>query len=98
MSRLPLPTGQPTAADDRVTVFNIGQIQALPLTFKDIKIATKRDATLSKILDLVRTGWTKEVPNDVQPYVQRKAELSVENDCLLLGTRVVIPKSLQGHR
>ena len=83
LSRLPLPTGQSTAADDGVTVFNIGQIQALPLSFKDIKIATKRDATLSKVLDLVRTGWMKEVPNYVQPYVQCKAELSVENDCLL---------------
>ena len=52
LSRLPLSTGQPTAADDGVTVFNIGQIQALPLTFKDIEIATKRDATLRKVLDL----------------------------------------------
>ena len=95
LSRLPLSTGQPTAADDGVTVFNIGQIQALPLTFKDIKIATKRDATLRKVLELVRTGWTKEVPDDVKPYIQRKAELSVENGCLLWGTRVVIPKSLQ---
>ena len=56
LSRLPLPTGQPTATDDGVTVFNIGQIQALPLIFKDIKIATKHDATLSKVLDLVRMG------------------------------------------
>ena len=67
LSRLPLPTGQPTAADDGVTVFNVGQIQALPLTFKDIKVGTKRDATLSKVLELVRMGWTKEVPEDVQP-------------------------------
>ena len=42
-------------------------------------------------------GWLKEVLNNVQPYVQCQTEFSVENDCLLWGTRVVIPtcKSLQ---
>ena len=54
-----------------------------PLTFQDIKLATKHDATLSRVLDYVRTGWPKEVPNNIQPYVQRQTELSVENDCLL---------------
>ena len=51
---------------------------------------------LSKVIDYVKRGWTKEVPQDVQPYVQYQNELSVENGCLLWGTRVVIPKSLQG--
>ena len=71
------------------------KIQALPLTFQDIKLAMKRDATLSRVLDYGKTGWPKEVLNNVQPYVQRQTELSVENNCLLWGTTVVIPKSLQ---
>ena len=95
LSRLPLPSGQQRIADTRVTVFNVGQTKALRLRAQDIKLAMKRDATLSKVLDLVRTGWTKQVRDDVQPYVQSKAELCIENDCLLWGTRVVIPKSLQ---
>ena len=63
----------------------------------NIKLATKYDATLSRVLDYVRRGWPslKEVPSNVQPYVQHQTELSVEIDCLLWGTRVVIPKSLQ---
>ena len=76
----------------------MGQIPALPLTFQDIKLATKCDATLSRVRDYVKKGWPKEVPNNVQPYVQRQTELSVENDCLLWETRVVIPKSLQDTR
>ena len=63
--------------------------------YRDIKLGIKRDATLSRVLDYVKRGWPKEVPNDVQPYVQRQTELSIENDCLLWGTRAVIPKSLQ---
>ena len=62
---------------------------------QDIKLATKRDATLSRVLNYVNTGWLKEVPNSVQPYVQRQTKLVVEYNCLLWGTRVVFPKSLQ---
>ena len=76
-------------------MFNVAQIQALPLTFQDIKSATKRYATLSRVLEYVKRVWPKEVPSNVQPYVQRQTELSVENNSLLRGTRVVIPKSLQ---
>ena len=75
----------------------MGQIQALPLTFQDINLAPKRDATFSRVLDYVKTGWPKGVSNNVQPYVQRQTELSAENDCLLWGTRVqdTLLKSLQ---
>ena len=47
----------------------MGQIQALPLNFQDIKPAMRNDPTLSKVLDCVKRGWTKEVPVDVQPYI-----------------------------
>ena len=95
LSRLPLPSSQPALGEEGVTIFNVAQIQALLLTFHDIKLATKCDATLSSVLDHVKTEWPKEVPNNVQPYVQRQTELSVENDCLLWEARVVIPTSLQ---
>ena len=69
----------------------------LPPTFQDIKLAMKRDVTLSRVLDYIKRGWPspKEVLSNVQPYVQHQTKLFVENDCLLWGTRVVIPKSLQ---
>ena len=91
LARLPLLLSQPTVGEEGVTIFNVDQLQALPPTFQDIKLGTKRDATLSRVLDRVK----KEVSNDVQPYVQRQTKLSVENDCLLSGARAVIPKSLQ---
>ena len=94
-SRLFLPSSQPAGGEEGVTIFNVCQIHALPLTFQDIKLATKPDAALSTVLDYVKTGWLKEVPNNVQPYVQCQTELSVDNDCLIWGKRVVIPKLLQ---
>ena len=75
-----------------MTIFNGAQIQALQITFQDIKLAMKCDGTLSRVLDYIKRGWLKEVPNDVQPYVKHQTEQSVENDTLLRGTRVVIPE------
>ena len=95
LSRLPLLSSQPTVDKEGVTIFNVGQIQTFPLAFQDIKLAMKCDGTLSRALDYVKMGWPKEVLNNVQPHVQHETELSVENDCLLWGTRVVISKSLQ---
>ena len=97
LSRLPLPLDQSPLAHDEETVFNVGQMQAFPHTFQDIKSAMRCDPSLSEVLDCVKREWTKEVPEDVQLYIQHQNELSVENGCILLwGTRVVIPKSLQG--
>ena len=61
LSRLPLPTNSSPPVDDGVTIFNISQIQALPLDFKDIQTATRRDSTQSRVLEYVKSGWTKEL-------------------------------------
>ena len=63
---------------------------------RTLKLATKHDSTLIKVLNLVKRGWTKEVPENVQPYVQHQNEFSIENGCLLWGTQVVIHKSVLG--
>ena len=53
--------------EEGVTIYNVAQIQALPLTFEDIKLATKRDAIVSRVLDYIKSDWPKKVENDVQP-------------------------------
>ena len=41
-------------------------------------------------------GWpTKIVDERFTPYKKREPELSVENECVLWGSRVIIPTSLQ---
>ena len=47
---------------------------------------------LSTVTSHVLQGWPSKPRNDAQkPYYNRREELSVENDCLLWGNRVVIP-------
>ena len=94
LSRLPLPTtSAPT--DEGVSTFNIGQVQALPVTFQDIQKATRRDKVLSKISVFVQEGWPNQVDEELKPYNTRQAEIGIEGGCLMWGIRVIIPESLQ---
>lgn len=74
--------------------FLLGQMQALPVTVDRLQMATRRDPILSKVLQYTRTRWPLHVPEPLNPFLRRKEELSVENGCILWGTRVIIPSSL----
>ena len=40
-------------------------------------------------------GWPSSVPSDLKPFHLRREELTVEEDCLLWGVRVVLPAKLR---
>ena len=93
LSRLPLPT---TSEKDSVdSIFNMAQIQSLPVTASDIQKATRSDRTLSKVFQHVRGGWPKEVQKELEPYKSRQDEIVLEGGCLMWGIRVIIPERLQ---
>ena len=94
LSRLPLPVTTPSLDTQSATTFNIGQIQALPVTFQHIQKATRRDPVLGKVYHYVIGGWPSHVPDELKPYKNRETELSTENGCLMWGVRVVVPQSL----
>ena len=52
-----------------------------------------RDVEISVILRYIHQGWptTETTEESFRPFVSRKEELSVFNDCILWGTRVVVP-------
>ena len=41
---------------------------------------------------MILQGWQKDTDAAFQPYVQRSKELTVQNDCVLWGSCVVIPE------
>ena len=94
LSRLPLPEGGVERPSES-HLYNIHQLEMLPITSQTIKKATQRDPVLRKILSYMMKGWPVEVPKSLQPYRSKLAELSVEDGCLLWVGRVVIPESLQ---
>ena len=95
LSRLPLPAEDPASNSEEVSVFNVAQVQALPVTFQQIRSATRRDPVLSKVTTYARTGWPDKVPEVFKPYHSRQHEIGLESGCLMWGIRVIVPRSLQ---
>ena len=81
---------------DSVGIYNLSQIDSLSVSASDVKRETRRDPTLSKVLDLTINGWTNK-PQDgrLKPFYTRRNELSVQNRCRMWGIRVIIPNKLR---
>ena len=99
LSRLPLPTQQDSTvlSTQTTTIFNITQIEALPITATEIGSATKHDKLLSKVYRYTKTSWPAVVSSALQPYQQRQHELTVEGNCLMWGIRVIVPSKQRDH-
>ena len=95
LSRLPLRVGGSQTVEDGAHLFNIGQIQSLPVTAVDVRKTTRTDRVLSKVYQYTQNGWPASVPGDLQPFKSRKDEIGVEDGCLMWGVRVIIPAALQ---
>ena len=68
-----------------------------PVTAVDIARETQRDPVLKQVQRYVLDGWPDKIRDDsveLKPYFYRRSELSVENGCILWGSRVVIPSCL----
>lgn len=91
LSRLPIEIEN----DNEDAIYQIENliVENLPITHKQISNATRRDPVLSKVLQFVSTGWPNYVNDEkLKPYFAKRYEISVEQDCLLWGLRVIIPE------
>ena len=82
-------------SEDAANIFNIAQIEALPLTSHHVAAATRKDPLLSQVFCYVQSSWSTEVAENLLPHWNRRTELTIEQGCLLWGIRVVIPQKWQ---
>lgn len=95
LSRLPVKPSVDVASNP---VYRVAFLDDLPVTAREIAKETDKDPVLKVVKQLVLTGWPKHVQDEaLKPYFQRKFELTIEDDCLLWGLRVVIPEKLKGR-
>ena len=66
-----------------------------PVNVGDIKQETQKNECLKQVYDYYVNGWPKIRDERFNPYKKRESELSVKNKCVLWGSRVIIPTSLQ---
>ncbi|XP_037928777.1 uncharacterized protein K02A2.6-like [Teleopsis dalmanni] len=68
----------------------------LSIDFKDIARETRRDPILSKVCDAVRKGTVKTLKDEkFTAFTSKDTELTVDQECLLWGYRVIIPLKLR---
>lgn len=94
LSRLPLPNSTGISHD----FINFNSIMGdLPLNATSVAEATKQDEVLREVLRFIEEdNWPKLLENkDAKELYRRRSEVSVEQGCILLGNRLVIPSILR---
>lgn len=89
LSRLPC-TSEECVQLDEAELFQLEQVQRLPMTYREISAATKQDTELQEISQYLKTGayQGKNWKWGGSPW-----EFTLQENCILRGHRVVVPKA-----
>ena len=75
--------------------YHVDYCDQLPVTATEIAKETQRDPILRKAYEYTRSGWRTSGDPCLGSYARRSTELSIDNGCLLWGSRVIIPRALR---
>ena len=84
--------------DMKVKVHHL--ISITPAKMQEVKDETAKDQTLQLLSRQVAQGWSdnaKKADLAVKPYWSLRDDISVEDGIVLLGSRIIIPKSLRSN-
>jgi hypothetical protein len=85
LSRLPLKSEDLVLEDD-IALFQISQLETLPITARDLAKATATDEELAPLLQTLRFGGQLE---------GKEVQYSLQDGCIMYGQRVCVPKCYQ---
>ena len=93
LSRLPLLVCPPESEPVPEMILLMEHLKDSPVSSYQIRTATARDPLLAVVLRYIRSGWPSNVPasSNLFPFFCRRAELSVQDGCILWGSRIIIP-------
>ncbi|XP_062620772.1 uncharacterized protein K02A2.6-like [Saccostrea cucullata] len=102
LSRLPVTYESSRLVDKEeeaeVEMLHVSQLEHLSIKPEAIQRETRRDYLLLKVYDNVSRGWcANSESKEMDPYFTRRSELTIHQNCLLWGIRVVIPPSLRSQ-
>ena len=97
LSRLPiLDTTFDDPDADAVYALYEETMHDIPIDSSKIQMHTNTDSTLKNVIQFINNSWpTKPGDASLKPYFQVKDELTVANECVFRGMRVIIPKALK---
>ncbi|XP_031332218.1 uncharacterized protein K02A2.6-like [Photinus pyralis] len=91
LSRLPVSS----IGADPEGLGDVLMIEMMPekiLNAEQVEKLTGKDLILSRVRDWLLKGWPSDIPPEYIPFRNKRAELSVYKNCVLWGSRVVIPE------
>ena len=94
LSRLPISDVLSDPPIPHETIFVLDQIDESPITVTHIRLWTRRNPVLSRVVDFTQTGWPNnwdKSDDKFRPFYLRRLELSTQDGVLLWGNRVVVP-------
>ena len=92
LSRLPLPECPANQVLPPELVMLMDTLQYGPITPREIRRWTETDPLLSKVKHYILQGWKNETDEELKPFYRRRYELSLHDECILWGCRVIVPK------
>ena len=98
LSRAYLPDEDPNILDEELEVNLVNTLPISENKLELIKHETQQDFSLQQLKQVVLTGWPDKkhkCPPATTPYWNCRDEISVHDDILFRGERVIIPKKLQ---
>ena len=96
LSRIPIPTKTESEEYEYEGMLNyVNTLNEWPIDNNKVREETLKDEELTKIKLFIKKGWPNKSPKELTSYFTRKEELYIENECILWGYRIVIPRSLR---
>lgn len=100
LSRWPLESeDEQPMTDDRADILLLSETpSAVQYSAKDIAEKTNQDEALAKVKYWILHGWPDRVDEaNLKMYWLKRNELSISNDCIIWGSRVVIPPPMREY-
>ena len=95
LSRLPMELEKEDISQPIASVHMMELVNS-PVTEIEVRSEIRKDKLLSKVLEHIMSGWPPACKTDeLRPFWLRRNELTVEGECILWGSRVVVPDKLR---
>lgn len=97
LSRLPLSETSENEENLSFLINYIADNENVPLNWQNIQNCSLKDPILTKVYQYVKIGWPKKVESELKPYYVNRNSLTIVDNCLMFGYRVIVPLMLQGE-
>lgn len=96
LSRLPIKQSEIPQDEEETDILYTEILSSLPISTHTVAKESRSDPIISKVMHYVKTdNWPNNITPELKPFASKQHELSVQQDCLLWGYRVIPPTKLR---